>query len=462
MSTESERALLAGRYVAETHRRSHPDDVIDAARLCLADWVAVALGAEDEDAGRIVRETTGRWGSAGNATVIFAGTAAPAVAALANGTLAHCLDFDDTYIPAITHTSAPVWSTVLAIGEHHGADEWDMLRSFVAGFEVVARLGQGLGQELTARGLHSTGVFGRIGSAAAAAALLRLDASCAAHALATAATQASGLTASFGTMAKPFHAGKAAMDGVLAAELARSGFVAAPATLSPGGLDKALIQDGVRSFSPLDFTGWQILNNSFKPYAACHLVHPAVDAARALFAGGADIRRVRARVSPLAMQITGGASGHPATPLAAKFDLRYCIGLGLAGQPVSAADFAEPWRPLPAALEAARRVDVAADATMGFAAAALDVEFGDGRKETLRVEPAKGHPGNPMRWADMWPKFEALAAPVLAGEASKLFEIIRTFAAGGSLAGLTAMLRTAGKDPTSRRARAQAATAASG
>src|SRR5439155_22423260 len=154
--------------------------------------------------------------------------------ALANGTLAHCLDFDDTYVRAITHTSAPVWAATLALGEEIGADEAAMLSAFVAGFETAARIGSGLGEAVTARGWHGTGVFGRLGATAAASVLLRLDAKQSLHALGAAATQTGGVTASFGSMAKPFHAGRAAMGGIVAAPPAARGFGAAHVRLQRG------------------------------------------------------------------------------------------------------------------------------------------------------------------------------------------------------------------------------------
>src|SRR3981189_184632 len=213
-------------YIAGAPSRVLPSEVADMARLCLADWLGVAIGAAEGPAGRIGREVAAGWRSEGRATVLFGGTAAAPFAALANGTLAHCLDFDDTYVKAITHTSAPVWAATLALGEEIGANEAAMLSAFVAGFETAARIGSGLGEAVTARGWHGTGVFGRLGAAAAASGLLRvgprlgaaaaaavrlrLDPGQALHALGAAATQTGGLTASFGTMAKPFHAGRAA------------------------------------------------------------------------------------------------------------------------------------------------------------------------------------------------------------------------------------------------------------
>ena len=275
---------------------------------------------------------------------------------------------------------------------------------------------------------------------AAAAAVLGLDAARAQHAVALAATQSSGLTASFGTMAKPFHAGKAAMDGVLSAQLAAGGFTGAPGLLEAGGgLDNAVIQDGSLSMAPVEFSDWRILRNSFKPYAACHLIHPAIDAARALSRYRNDIRAVRVDVGALALKVTGGGDGRPTTSLAAKFDMRHCVALALHGGDVSAADFREPWSGDPAVAATAALVSVRDDPAMGFATAALTVETASGAHR-VHVPVAKGHPGNPMTWDDMAAKFDGLTAPVLAGRGGDLFALARRFGGGDSLTGMSRVL----------------------
>jgi 2-methylcitrate dehydratase PrpD len=426
-----------GEYIASVGQRAVPPDVLDAARLCLTDWMSVAIGAGTEPAACIVRDIVAGWHSSGRASVLFGGTAAAPMAALANGTLAHCLDFDDTYVEAVTHTSAPVWAATLALGQEIGADEADMLTSFIAGFEVVARIGHGLGQAVTARGWHGTGVFGCLGAAAASAALLKLDAVRAIRALGLAATQTSGLTASFGTMAKPFHAGKAAMDGVVSAQLAAGGMVGATALFEPGGgLDNAVIQDQSLHIAPIDFSGWRILDNSFKPYAACHLIHPSIDAARTLRAGNFDpgsVRTVRADVGALAAQVTGQTDGRPDTSLAGKFDLRYCVALALHGRDLSAADFREPWTMEPAVAALAAKVAVHRHPDMGFATARLTIETDRSGKLEAHVPVAKGHPGNPMSWDDMERKFDGLVAPFLRNRTGELFTLLRDFGNGNVL-----------------------------
>ena len=439
----SSNGAAIGTFIAAAQQRDIPEHVLDAARLCLADWMGVALGAADEPAGRIMRDTVAGWRSTGGSSLLFGGTAAAPFAALANGTLAHCLDFDDTYVDAVTHTSAPVWAATLALGEETGASESAMLRAFITGFEVAARVGHGLGQGATARGWHGTGVFGRIGAAAAAAALLGLDAAKALHAVALAATQTSGLTASFGTMAKPFHAGKAAMDGILSAQLAAGGLTGATGVFEPGaGLDNAVIQDRSLSIVPIAFEDWRILRNSFKPYAACHLIHPSIDAARVLREDHIDlaaIETVRADVGALAMQVTGGGNGHPDTPLAGKFDLRYCVALALHGRDVSAADFSDPWSLEPDIAATAAKIAVHNHPDMGFASAGMAIDTGSGRRTAL-VPVAKGHPGNPLGWDDMDRKFGGLVAPALHNRTGVMFGLLRRFGDGAALTEVRRML----------------------
>ena len=430
-ATSNTRTIAA--FVAGMRQRELPPEVLDTARLCLADWMGVALGALGEPAARVVHETAKQWRSSGRATMLLGASAAAPVAALCNGTAAHCLDFDDTYVKGITHISAPVWAATLALGEEIGASEQQMVAAFVAGFETAARAGYGLGELVTARGWHGTGVFGRIGAGAAACVLLDLDEQAAVHALGAAATQASGLTASFGTMAKPFHAGKAAMDGVIAAQLAAKGFHAAEGLLdADGGLDSALIQDRAATIRPADFSAWEILNNSFKPYAACHLTHPAIDCAKQMREAQPDAssaRAIRVDVGALAKQVTGGKSGAPATPLEGKFDLKYCVALALHGHTLSAADFREPMRLDPAVAETARRIEVNADPRYGFASARLQADTGSGAPAAAEVMTAKGHPGNPIRWSDMRDKFIGLTDFAEREARDELFERLHAFGA---------------------------------
>jgi 2-methylcitrate dehydratase PrpD len=422
-------------FVAANATRTPPAKVLDAARMCLVDWVGVCTGAHSEKAGQIVRTVAASWGQSGRSTLLLGGQGSALVAALCNGTLAHCLDFDDTYIKGNTHTSAPLWAATLALGEQTGATEQEILNAFITGFEVSARVGRGLGEAVTARGFHATGVFGRLGAAAACAALLRLDADSCQHALGLAATQAGGLTGSFGTMSKPFHAGKAAMDGVLSAQMAAAGFKAAIQLLDPnGGLDGAIIQDKAFAISPANFDGWEILENSFKPYAACHLTHPAIDAARGAGVQKKEIggiQEIEVHAGALAHQVTGGKTGSPSNALEGKFDIRYCVALALHGRRLSATDFMDPLHGDEDVRRTAGKVRPLANERMGYTSAAVKIKLRDGSVRDCEVPVAKGHPGNPMGWTDMQAKFEGLVEPAAGAQTQGLFGHLRDFGSNG-------------------------------
>ncbi|MBI4083057.1 MAG: MmgE/PrpD family protein [Candidatus Lambdaproteobacteria bacterium] len=429
-------SAAAARFIASHAGRACSPEVLETARMCLVDWCGVALGAHQEPAARAVRRVAEGWRSSGRAPLLLGGRTTPALAALVNGTMAHCLDFDDTHGTSLVHLSGPTWAATLALAAEAGRSGAEALAAFIAGFELGGRLGgAGFGEALLERGFHPTGVVGRLAAAAAGCAVLGLDADRTAHALGLAATQAAGLTGSFGTMSKPFHAGKAALDGVLSAQLAAQGFEAAPAALDePRGLAGTFIQDRSFELKTPEFTpGRELLRNTFKPYASCKLTHAAIDAARSL-AGQVDaeqVRQVRVRVHPLGPQVAGKPA--PRTPLEGKFSLAYCVALGLRGHRLAAGDFAPERLADPAVRALMARVALTGDSRLSAAAATLEVELAGGRVLHAEVRSALGNPDHPMGWPEMEGKFMALVEPVLGDRAAPLLAALRRIDAPGAL-----------------------------
>lgn len=419
----------AGEFVAGIARKEFPEAVREGARFCIADWTGVALGAIGLPPVAALADVCAGWASAGPCPVLSGGRMAAAPAALVNGTLAHTLDFDDTHVGSIAHLSGPTWAAAWAAAAEVGADPAAAVRGFVAGFEIGARLGGGgFGVATNERHTHATGVFGCLGAAAAAASVYGLDAAGVQAALGLAATQVGGLTASFGTPAKPFHAGKAAFNGVLAAQMARRGYPAALDLLEPGGgLDRALVQDGSVRVQPLDFDeGWEITRNTFKPYASCLLTHPVIDAGRSLVStvDPASIETIRVMVHPLAIQLAGKTA--PTTPYEGKFSLAYTVALALAGRTATQGDFTDDNVGDPALQALVRKVELVPTEGMALTAAALQVLEKTGRTHDVEVPLALGNPGRPMTWSDMRAKFLSLAAPKLGEErAERLFDGLR-------------------------------------
>ncbi|THF57208.1 MmgE/PrpD family protein [Pseudothauera rhizosphaerae] len=433
-------------YIATATGRALPEAVRQAVRRALIDHLACALGAVHDPAVRAVRHTAARWQARGTARIYLGGRTTPALAALVNGTMAHAMDYDDT------HPGGPCWSTALALAGEAADGYRRVVPAFVAGYEVMARLGgggpPGVGRSLQRRGLHPTSVVGRVGAAATACVMLGLDRGAIAHALGAAATTAGGLLGSFGTHGKPFHAGKAAMDGILAAQLAADGFVAATDLYETGqGLLGAFIQDGDAVVPPLDFGHWELLDNGLKLYASCRATHASAQAARSLAPriGARAVRRVRALIHPNGL-VTAGRRA-PATALEGKFSIPFCIALGLRGYTLAATDFVD-------AVFADERVTrivplVELEAVDGQPAheAHLFVELEDGERLQADTDVVRGVPQNPLSEAELAEKFHTLVAQV-AGPA-RAAELYRAASAVGDPATLPALLAALAPDSAS-------------
>ena len=435
--TVTENARTIASYVSGTPQRQIPENVLDAARMCLADWCAVGLGAFDQPAGVSAMSVAKAWSSTGRAPMFFSGYHAPTAAAFVNGTFAHCLDFDDTHFGCLAHLSGPTWAATLATASHRGLDDETALRAFINGFEVASRLGgNGLGHEITGRGIHSTAVFGRLSAAVAASYAYGLNEQQIMYALGAAATQCIGLVASFGTMSKPLHAGKAALDGVLSAELASAGFESKLDLLEAEGqtLAASLVQDGLKTFPKLSFGDeWQILQDTFKPFAACNLTHATIETGQKLASeiNLDNIDKVIVNVHPSVLRLAGKPS--PNTPLEGKFSNQYCAALGLSGYDATKRDFDMDRITDPKIRGLMEKVTLTGTDGVSEVSATMTVHFGDGSQVSAETPISIGNPGNPLGWEGMERKFNALVEPVLGDGTETLFKLIRNTGDGNTL-----------------------------
>ena len=327
-------AELAERWSA-VRAEDVPDEASTVARQCILDWLGCAVAGSTEPLARILRERLVETDRAGGCTVVGSDdTATARTAALVNGAAGHALDFDDTHTMLSGHPTVPVLPAVLALAEELDATGSALRTALVVGIEVECRVGLLLAPAHYRAGWHATGTVGTIGAAAGCAHLLGLDAGRTAHALALAATQAAGLKASFGTMAKPLHAGKAATDGLLAAVLAADGFTGNPAVLeAPQGLAEAAASGTVPDRSRLDRLEerWVIRDTLFKYHAACYLTHASINAALALAerVKPDEVASVEVHVAPDSLQVCNIAE--PTTGLEGKFSLRATTAMALLG-----------------------------------------------------------------------------------------------------------------------------------
>ena len=425
-----------------------PPAVVEAANRSMTDWLGTAIRGSIEPLADAIATVIAAMGGEPQATVVGRGLRTSVLlASLANGAQCHALDFDDTHLPAVLHGSAAVAPVVFALAEWQHTSGAEALAAFIAGFELETRIGRVIGKRLTERGWHVTATVGTLGAAAAAGRMLGLDARQLAHALGLAGTQAAGLTQSFGTMAKPLHPGKAAMNGLLAALLAREGYTGSSAMLdAPDGLAGTFIGvTDLRSAAADVGKRWELLQNSTKFYAACHLTHATIDAGRAIRARtplAADaIESVRCRVTPLTLQ---AADQHdPKTPLEAKFSVRFCAAMALLRGEAGEAEFTEVSLADPAIAEVMARVTPEGDASLTIPSAHMTVRLADGQVLEERVTAARGTPDNPGTRDDLETKFRRLAEAVLpAPRVAELTATLRGLAEAKDVAGILALAST--------------------
>jgi 2-methylcitrate dehydratase PrpD len=196
------------------------------ARFSLFDWLTVGRAGSDQPLVEIIRDFVAAEGGHPAASVIgLAGKVPARAAALANGTISHALDYDDTHFAHVGHPSVVVWPAALALAESNDQSSRAALEAFVIGAEASIRIGIVLGRPHYERGFHQTATAGAFGATIAAARLLGLSRAATRQALSLVSTRASGLKSQFGSMGKPFNAGFAAANGVEAALLAQRGFV---------------------------------------------------------------------------------------------------------------------------------------------------------------------------------------------------------------------------------------------
>ena len=209
--------------------RAPPASALAVLKLSLLDWSAVSLAGKDEPVSSIVRAMVQDEAGRGEASIIgLAGLYPARAAALANGTISHALDYDDTHFSYVGHPSVVIFPAALAVAEKTGASGEAFMAAALIGMEAACRIGAWLGTGHYQHGFHQTATSGAFGATVAAGRLLGLDEERMRHALGIVATRASGLKSQFGTMGKPFNAGIAASNGVEAALLAKAGFVSRP------------------------------------------------------------------------------------------------------------------------------------------------------------------------------------------------------------------------------------------
>lgn len=417
-------------FAAATTFDDLPAHVIEETKLAILDWFGSMLAGALEPPARMARAVVHLLGAADDAALFPAGRSSAAGAAFGNGVASHILEFDDVHKSSTLHGAAPILPAAFAVAERERADGRALLRAAALGYEAGLRVGEAVNPSHYAF-WHPTGTAATFGAAVAAGTLLNLDAARMRDTLGSAGTQAAGLWEfnADGAMSKHLHPGKAAMNGILAADLAARGFTAATRILEgergfframSDGADASRITAGLGS-------QWKVSENCYKLHSCCGHTHTAIDTAQDLRARqgwqGDDavdaIREIEIALYGPGYDVVRRLT--PRTPYQAKFSVAYCVAAALVEGKVGLEQFdADRFGPEgvrhPAITSLLARTAAHADPALTARyperwPARVTLRLADGTTVAGAADYPRGNPENPVPRATLEAKFRDLVAP---------------------------------------------------
>ena len=422
-------------FICNLRAEAVPAATLSRAKQLMADTIGVGLsGTRHANFAAALAGTRAIPGSAGTSPVLNSETGlSMPFAAMVNGVACHVLDYDDTHTASIVHGSAILTPLVLALGRETGASGAEALTAFVAGWEVAARVGIASGNTFHRRGFHATAVAGVFGATAAAGHLLHLTPEQMTHALGLCGSQASGINEFLTntSSSKGHHVGWAAMNGIIAAYVAKSG-ATGPTTVFEG--DRGIFHThGLPDLCRIEETAadlgsrWETERVSIKPYPCCHFAHGAVDCALKLRAEGVraeDVKSIHAIIDKVAagfVCVPLEQKYAPVNAYGAKFSLPFLVACGLIDGQVGPEAFTEDNIRREDLLSLGRKLtfEEAEEGTTGFPTyfpGHLITTLTDGRVLETRVPINRGNPDAPLSDQEVIAKFNANVDGVVTAE----------------------------------------------
>ena len=411
-------------FIVETSYESIPPEAVHAAKRAIIDTFGVMLAGSKEPASEIISSLVRSWGGKPRARVVGAGfRTSSSHAALANGTMAHALDYDDVCHPALGHPTAALLPVVLATGEDCRASGKAVLAALILGFEVWDKL-PASGINPRAMGFHPTAVLGTMGAAAAAAKLLGLDVKQTQMVLGLASSHAIGMGRNRGTMTKPYHAGNAARSGVVSALLVKEGFTAAPdliegqfgfcdAFAEGTDWDDSKVTENLGN--PYSFTSPGI---AVKKYPTCDLTHRAIDAMLRLVdtyqISPDDVAEVECQTGSMAANVLVFEA--PVNYLQGKFSMQFCLATALSERRMGLLEVTDEKVNDPKIKRLMKRVRLTHGDEPLAQSDTVKVKLKDGREYSSTVDKARGNCEAPLTDEELIAKYRECAGVLLSKE----------------------------------------------
>lgn len=413
---------ILAEYAAAASPETLPAPVRKEAARTFLNWLGCAIGGCRHEAVDAAIAALSPFAGPGRSVV--AGRAErldPLNASLINGISSHVFDFDDTHLRTVIHPAGPVASALLAYAGVQPISGRDFVNALVVGIEAECRIGNAVYPEHYDVGWHITGSVGAFGAAAAIGRILGLDGERMAWALGIAASQPVGLREMFGSMTKSFHPGRAAQNGMTAALLAAKGYTSSPQALEAkrGWMNVLSTRHDAREITEGLGSRFEILANTYKPFACGIVMHPVIDACIQLReehgVDAGSVRSVALRVHPLVLELTGKTA--PRSGLEGKFSIYHAAAVALTEGDGGEAQFSDRAVNDPAIVALRGRVNATVDTAMPADAAQVVLTRTDGTTTEIRIDHAIGSLARPMSDRDLERKFTGLAAPHLDDDA---------------------------------------------
>jgi 2-methylcitrate dehydratase PrpD len=411
-------------YIHDTSFEDFPNRVVQYAKFCIFDWIGVAIGGSTEEAGMDLLNVVLEMGGNEQSTILGRGVKTNMLfAALVNGCTSHVLDFDDTLVASSIHPSVCLAPAVMAVGEFMHVSGRDLITAFVLGFEISARIGACVGLSHYNQGWHATATVGRFGAAAGSAKLLGLSPDQIVNALGIAGTQLGGLRQVFGTMSKSFHAGKAAMDGLLSALLARRGFDSSKEIFEGKfGIGKVYSDNpDLTKLTENLGTNYHILDVSFKPYPAALATHSTIETILNIREeekiSADNVSEIRVKLGEILFDVVNNINPRPG--LECKFSIQHCAALAFVKGSVQQNMFTKETKIDPALVEFRKKVKLKPDPGLEPFATRITVATKDGKQFKRFIKKPKGFSKKAMDIEKMKDKFKGLVFPVLSWEQAR-------------------------------------------
>ncbi|MEY3952540.1 MAG: hypothetical protein RL320_1342 [Pseudomonadota bacterium] len=450
-------------FVCTTQAKDIPADVMELGKKSMLDGIGLAMSGSVAKSGELVRTHLQSLGvTDGPCTVIGSSIrTAPRFAAFANGVGIHADDYDDTQLAVatdrvyglLTHPTAPCLPSAMAKGEQLNASGLDVFAAYQVGVEVECKISEAINPRHYQTGFHSTATCGTFASAAAAGRLMGLNKEAMLRALSIAGSQSAGLRENFGTMTKPFHAGRSSESGVVAAEFANIGWTAAPTILEAprgffsaagGGYDPKAI-DGVLG-KPWTFASPGV---SIKPHPSGSLTHPGMtEMLRLIKEHGIRAENV--------VKVTVGTNHNmpnalihhrPTNELQAKFSMEFCMAILLLDGRAGLNEFTDEVVMRPDVQAMIAKVDFGVDPVAEAAGfhkmtTIITITLKDGRVVKGSADFGRGSPAMPMTYDEVADKFRENCefAKFSSTKANQVIELVRRIETVGSIRELTSLL----------------------